>query len=458
MTVQAFSKGRKGSITVFLTLIITTLISFVTAMLDCAVIKTYGSVKSVDANMAVHSLFGEYQDELFNEYSILAVDSRYGKDAAKEKYIEDRLRYYGTEDIEHKIEGIQMLTDKDCASFRLQAVKYIEGPLNNDRISSFDEKKGLWEEIILKGREASKKDKEYGDLLGSLKEEFVSSESDDENVFEVLENVRRSETIDKLVQNGMEISNRKINTNDMSSKRKLRSGKGLKYDTLKLYSTTAKLSFNEYVLEKFKNMTDVRENCKGLMYETEYIIGGRDSDKENLEEVAKKLIYIRMVSNYKYLKTSTSKNSEVTALSAAIAVIMQNLELEKIIKELLIWLWSYTESKCDVSALLSGLKVPEVKTDATWQSGLYDCFSDNVTYFLSDREDGLSYKDYLRMVLYVTDAKEVTKRALDMIEVNIRAKRSGFKIDNCFVKIKLQNEASLIKGVRYCFPMEFGYE
>ena len=457
MKAQEYKGNQKGSITVFLSLIIVLISSFIIAMFDCAVIKTHGNMKSVDAKRAAYSLFGEYQDELFNDYSILSVDSRYGKEEAREKYIEDKMRYFGTNDMDHSIEGIQLLTDEDCAAFREQAIKYIEGPLYSGQAAELVENTGLWEKLVEKGKEAELKDKEYKSLIETLKESFVSSESGEDNVFELLEDSRNSSLLKNLIPQETEISSRKYDLSNFSSHRQLRLGRGISYDTSSLYSIISNISFNEYIIKKYNSVIDTRIECPGFMYETEYIITGKSSDKENLESVVEKLIFIRLPINYTYLNSSAPKAAEVEALSLAIATVMVSPELVEPIKELLTWIWAYTESKCDVAALFNGLKVPDTKSNLTWQSGLYDCFSQNVTYSLTESETGRSYEDYLRILLYTANKKDVTKRAVDLAELNINSVRSSFKVDNCFVKIKFLNKAYLLKGFTYTFPLEYGY-
>ena len=45
------------------------------------------------------------------------------------------------------------------------------------------------------------------------------------------------------------------------------------------------------------------EASHGLAYETEYVIAGKRSDRENLEEVVKKLVLLRFAADYVYLLT-----------------------------------------------------------------------------------------------------------------------------------------------------------
>ena len=452
-----YKRGCKGEITVFLSLITVILVSFIVAILDSAVIKTYGNKSKVDAETAIFSLFGEYQDELFNDYKILAVDSSYGKSGNTDKYVQDKLRYFGTGNMNHKIKGIELLTDENCAAFRSQVLKYKSGPFYEENYSKFEEDKVRWLDIIKKGKESLKQDKEYESVLQDLKGSADENLDEEENLFEILEDSKKSSLVEDILPDGTTASKRKVNLSTLASKRKLREGYGVTYDTDVLYSPLKNMMFNDYVIDSFNNVTSADIDGSGLIYEVEYIISGKASDKENLENVIKKIIYMRVIPNLEHIENSAGKNTEVKALSLALSVAIMNPELAEVIESLMKWMWAYTESKCDAAALMAGLKVPEVKTDLTWNSRLYDCFTDNVTYKLEGTQKGLDYKDFLKILLLSKDAKKVTKRCVDMAELNIRSIREKFKIDNCFVKIKVENNAELLKGFNYNFPLEYGY-
>ena len=347
---------------------------------------------------------------------------------------------------------------ENFAAFRSQAIKYVSGPLYDDKIASFEGEKNIWQQILDKGKEAFEKDGEYDSLLEQLKGSYNDESEDDENAFEILEESKNSSLLKEVLPNGTEVSKRKTDINVLPSNRELNTGRGVVFDTSKLYLPTSKLAFNEYIIDKFRNMTNIRQEGEGLLYEVEYILNGRDTDRENLEETVKKLIFIRVIPNYEHINNSPSKNSEVEVLSTALSVSIGNPELKDVISSLLKWLWAYTESKCDVSALMAGYKVPEVKTDDTWHSNLYDCFTDNVTYNLSDCENGIDYKGYLRILLFAGKPEKITFRSVDIAEINIRSIRENFRMDNCFVKIKIKNSAELLKGFTYTFPIEFEYD
>ena len=70
----------------------------------------------------------------------------------------------------------------------------------------------------------------------------------------------------------------------------------------------------EYVIDHFTDFTDGPKGGE-LDYELEYILAGRESDKGNLETVAKKLVMLRFVPNYIYLQTSSTKQAATYCLT-----------------------------------------------------------------------------------------------------------------------------------------------
>ena len=65
---------KKGEITVFLSLLFVLLISFVTGVLEAAVIQTAKNISRLEADRAVFSVFGEYQRKLLEEYHVFALE------------------------------------------------------------------------------------------------------------------------------------------------------------------------------------------------------------------------------------------------------------------------------------------------------------------------------------------------------------------------------------------------
>ena len=79
---------------------------------------------------------------------------------------------------------------------------------------------------------------------------------------------------------------------------------------------------------------------------------------------------------------------------------------------------------------------------------------------VKETEKGLSYKDYLRILLFLKDTKEVTMRLADRIEENIRSQpeKEYFRIDQCVTKLEIENKVTVYGDISYTFPAYFGYQ
>lgn len=76
-----------------------------------------------------------------------------------------------------------------------------------------------------------------------------------------------------------------------------------------------------------------------------------------------------------------------------------------------------------------------------------------------DAEDGMTYMQYLQILLFMKGEEELTMRTLDRIEQNIRFEKghSHFHADQCVTKLKVKSTAEIRTGITYSFPAYFGY-
>ena len=223
-----------------------------------------------------------------------------------------------------------------------------------------------------------------------------------------------------------------------------------------------KLLFSEYVLEKFQNALSDKEKERSLSYEVEYILSGKESDKENLEAVTGKIFLIRLGINYLYLLSDASKQAEAAALALTVSTMLAIPEAEELVKQIILIAWAVGESVVDLRTLLAGNRVALVKTAENWQlslSGLMTLGSESDSLEGKDCEGGLRYEDYLRMLFFLKDSGETAMRCLDRIEQNLIFEKnlSYFRVDFCVTKIKLENQAEA-GGFTYKYPVYFGYE
>ena len=132
-------------------------------------------------------------------------------------------------------------------------------------------------------------------------------------------------------------------------------------------------------------------------------------------------------------------------------------ELAPALEASVVSLWSFAESVGDTKLLLQGKKVPFMKTEDEWQTSLRGFFSEEKK---EGYERGLTYGDYLRMFVAMADTETLTKRFMDLCELNVRkwAERDGFRLDFCFdrwvVTAYLQSEF----GYQYTIKRQYDLE
>lgn len=478
---------KKGEITVFLSLLFVLLISFVTGVLEAAVIQTAKNISRLEADRAVFSVFGEYQRKLLEEYHVFALEGSYGTGDYDEENVLRRMHYYGTEGMEHSTAGIQYLTDNSGQTFREQVTAYMEQRYGIGLVRDLTGMTEEWEEQDIQGENMKEKEEsileEYRDLTGSAQPGSTEENQIEEaNPFSYLETIEKSGILSIVLPKEMELSGKQINPASQASCRQLRTGYGTFPARTNLDGIEEKLLFDEYILQQFenaampneKNLTTDTESSMGsdggeerknksLDYEVEYILAGKSSDKANLETVLFRIFLIRMSLNYICLMGDSSRKAEAQVLAVVISVLLLMPEAAEPLKHLILLAWAAGESVVDIRTLLEGNRVPLVKNSQNWKLPLSSLFllgTGNDTVQGSDTEGGISYEDYLRAFLFLGNTGNITMRTLDRVEENLASvyEMDYFRADQCISRIEVSTEADIAGGISYTFPVSFGYE
>lgn len=463
---------RKGEITAFLSLVFVLLVSFILGIMEVSVIQTSKNIARLEADRTVYSVFGEYQRELLEQYHVFAVDGSYGTGQWKEENLVRRMHYFGTENVDHKITGIQLMTDNSGQAFREQVLDYMEQRYGIALIQDFTGLTAEWEAQEIAGEEFKEKEKELAgqiqDVIGNS-ENSAELEESGENPFACVQQIEKSGLLSVVTPKEMEISGKQIDRNSQVSYRKLEKGRGIFPARKGTDGIEEKLLFNEYILDTFKNAAfsseeqSTSEEDTSLEYEVEYILSGQESDKENLEEVLQKIFLIRMVLNYTYLLGDSAKQSETEALALTVSTILLMPEASEVVKQLILVAWACGESAVDIRTLLSGKRAALIKNSESWQvplSSLLTVASGGDGMEGSDTAGGITYKDYLRILLFLGDSEEITMRTLDRTEENLNAiqEMEFFQADQCVTKIEIESTVQLYGNLTYQFPVYFGYD
>ena len=202
-----------------------------------------------------------------------------------------------------------------------------------------------------------------------------------------------------------------------------------------------KALFTEYILEHLGNYRETKENSV-LDYEAEYVLVGKKADKDNLSSVIGKIVLIRSGLNLISLLQDGEKRTETYALASGIIGFTGQPVLIKIVQLLIISAWSAAESLTDVKALLEGKKVPILKKADDWNlslEGIKNFSEEMITG--KDCKHGLTYEDYLRVLLLMQNRKKQYFRTMDILQANMCANENeNFRFKDSIAAVTVRTE------------------
>ena len=202
-----------------------------------------------------------------------------------------------------------------------------------------------------------------------------------------------------------------------------------------------KALFTEYILEHLGNYRETKENSV-LDYEAEYVLGGKKADKDNLSSVIGKIVLIRSGLNLISLLQDGEKRTETYALASGIIGFTGQPVLIKIVQLLISSAWPAAESLTDVKALLEGKKVPILKKADDWNlslEGIKNFSEEMITG--KDCKHGLTYEDYLRVLLLMQNRKKQYFRTMDILQANMCANENeNFRFKDSIAAVTVRTE------------------
>ena len=195
--------------------------------------------------------------------------------------------------------------------------------------------------------------------------------------------------------------------------------------------------FLMYVQKHFKNVLNQegKETC--LQYEQEAILCGHASDVDNLLDAANRIVLFRMVFNLSYLMMNPTKSGEAHTVAAALSSAFALPMLEQLFYMLIMLSWSYAESIVDVKNLLAGGKIDLLKTDATWQLSMENLMNISETTLENQQKtsnSGMDYEAYIFVLMMLTNQTKIENRTVSLMQENIRLENGyeTFNISDCY--------------------------
>lgn len=457
----------QGSITVFLSLVGVLLIALVCALAESARIQGARAWAAAVTDMGLFSVFGEYERELLENYDVLLLDGAFGTgDFSPERVawrMQDYMKY-NTSPIEGlkkravnlfpmtaescQITGYTLATDENGNAFYQQVVEGIRENLGMELLLRFQKDIQEAKRQQEAAEEYENQDASAWDNLEKVQELQKEADGEEEqadpepvqeapqeNPLDTIKKIKEMGILGLVVKEPAGISEKRVEASGLPSNRKRNKGnlplketeKGLISDGI----------FQEYLLGHFSAWTDPWDQ-EGLAYQMEYILIGKNSDKENLKGVVNRLLLLREGVNLVYILSDTKMRTQIKTLALGLGGAAPVPGLCIALEAVLALAWAYAESLLDVRTLLSKGRVPPMKDASSWKLSLSNLAK--VTELFDSCDDGggtgQDYEDYLRILLFAGKKGRYPLRALDMMESSLGDQRA--RADGWIVRAKAE--------------------
>jgi len=440
----------KGQITVFLSLILLLLLSLVFTCLESARSEGLQLRAELAAGAALQSVFAQYDRNLWNHYGLLFFAGRNLNE------IQTIAEEYGKEncgggtllagdwlalDLQSvQIDSAVTATEQEGTVFRRAVCDYMEAAglvetvkkLFNG-LSSDDSEELSISDMLEKasGLEQSIEDTEALLPEGETQERDKEAEGVVKSLLKCLRKWKQKGFLNVVAENADQVSSKNYKTDGFPSKI-ASSAKTVKHCTLPEESGVEKLLFYEYLIRHLDEyITSEGKNCQ-----VEYVITGKSSDRDSLNAVVKRLLAIRYGIDLVWLSTNQTKRSEARTLAIAATGWTANPAITETCLSVILMIWALGEAISDVKTLMEGKRLPLIKTECSVH--LTDLAAD--AQKTKDSQSGLSYEDYLRILLITQGKKTTAYRAMDMIQLQIREAEPAFAFLNCYYGAQITME------------------
>ncbi len=451
----------KGEITVFLALLSAIFLGLISALAENARVQMIRMNTEAVMDASLRSCFGEYDQKLYKRYDLLYIDSSYkGSEGAGIDSVIDHLVLYMTENTDYcetpatgewygqnvgdaGAVSYVLASDEGGRPLKRQAVEYIEKYGKTDYISAVNSGKGSLK------REKNDFFGEWDSILARIDAYGIPLT----NPGKIVRGMVLSE--EELLKEGPRLGTA---DGDRPSTRGLKQGAG-----------TAKVKrknedddlFIEYLMQKCGCYTEFYPEQK-LTAELEYLVYGKDTDRDNMICVIKELMDLRLSDNLKCIRGDGGKVA--AAYAKAYEVVMYNMfkippeDLIKLVRDSIIYAWAYGESAMDVSRLLNKGRCLIIKGSSDVELSLEEVIDFRSKLFGSGGK-GFSYKELMGMYVAQTGDDLRRLRCMDIIEGNCRTfYNSGFRIDGCVEYLRAKASLTSGYGYEHTIEREYRYE
>ncbi len=479
------SSEIKGYITVYFSLTIGIMLSFLVTIMEGIRMKTIQFETECVMDIGLNSIFAEYNREMWKQYNLLLIDSSYSAPNASDENTKRHLLDFMNKNFikSSMIAGrgkdltaihadnadlfdVSYASDQDGSVVQYQIIKLMRDQKGISLVDgadmSYDEYKKQEQEYEKYNQNRFDNKKEIDGMIEEINMEKEEGEEDIciDNPADSVEDLSSGWILQYALAEGTELSSQTCNLSEYVSHRSRQKGSGLRSNQNLGFNLIDKQLYHSYLMSKCGYYQKKKESAL-LHYQIEYLLKGNESDRRNLELVAEQIFKIRYGINMAYLFSDGQKQLEAEELALAITSSVGQPALCEAVKLSILFAWGYAESAKDIRILFDGNKIPDSKTATTWNTPL----SQMITFKSHLGEyrvtnTGRNYKDYLSAFLYLTKEKTLNMRLLDLMEMDIRKTNgnSYFKADHCIYQLTAQVNVSSQYGYGYQIMRSFSYE
>lgn len=469
----------EGSITIFAALSLLLVASFLLTLLEVSRVRGLEAYAAMNRINAMESLFSEYERTIFENYGVFLLDGGFGESTMDFSGIHMRLQQTSQENLrpigkkgllkapmnfyQMRVSDCQVVnyvlaTDKDGMPFRMNAVSAMKMMLPAMMLSEFSAREESAKQAMTQAQGGQMRIDSASEQIEAAKRSISNQSQEGEqappvqtqmeevtNPIDTIKEFRRKDLLSLVLPAGAVVSTKQINVSGNLEHRSLQSGSNGWNPESDLtdgyfYHKYLQTYFSSYQSQKpdLTGPDEVTHYPRALNYELEYIVSGKNSDRQNLKAVASEILLLREGINFLYLQTDVAKQNEARAIATAILSPTGMLALVEVVAQGILAAWAFAESVLEVRTLFSGGRIAWAKTAADWNTDIK-----NLGALLSgssrakEQPQGEDYDGYLEKLLYLKTKKQLNFRAMDLIEQTMQKQpgRENLKMDNMLVSM-----------------------
>lgn len=460
----------RGYLTVFLAMSLSILIGFILLLTGSAVRNAEKIRLECAVDTGMNAVLSEFHIVLLERYGLIYVDASYLGRQPSISNVEERLEFYVEENtsqvlkgknapwgslkgVETVIASFGTAADQMGASMRNQAICYI-----NDTGISGDEREAFTQKKQIQVLDEDDPIGNWNAVMEQLSEMELPMVLNEKGLWEEVPLSNPADWVyglagsDLLYLSGIDlrsVSSVHISLEDYISHRQINS-KGMENQKYK----QGEEEFLSYLFAQMGYLGNPREGSL-LGCQLEYIVGGEESDWQNVRMVAEKIFLWRFADNA--LCAFRDGNLRAQAVSAAeeLQAVSLKEELKEPVVESILYACAFMETIGDLRTIYSNGMVPVRKS--SHQMSVSHVLNGNL--YTTGSSVGFSYKQYLACMILLEEERDVNLRAMDIMEMDIRFQDGNqyFAMDWCIEWYEAGISARGSHDTAYFLRRKYGY-